>query len=146
VHQFRIFYCGLRAAGNSLRPGHTKMYWIDATASGANSNVMYMFLWPPTYGQAIIFCSCGFYLSSSSFFLTYSQRSQTGCLPVHFHSWCGRSANLECKSEICCTRVAEIQDAKITLKIAICAPLHAQLCRAISSQRRHMSTIGKKTY
>jgi len=26
--------------------------------------------------------------------------------------------------EMCCTRLAEIQNAKITLKIAICAPSH----------------------
>ena len=40
------------------------------------------------------------------FFLAYSQRSQTGCLP-YFHTWYGLSANLECMSEICCTRHAE---------------------------------------
>jgi len=34
------------------------------------------------------------------------------------------SANLECVSEMRCTRLAEIQDAKITPKIAIRAPLH----------------------
>ena len=34
----------------------------------------------------------------------------------------------------------KIQDAKITQKNAICA----QLCRAISSQLRHVSTIEKK--
>jgi len=35
-------------------------------------------------GQAIIFCSCGFYLLSS-FFLAYSQRSEIGCLPYFTH-------------------------------------------------------------
>jgi len=29
-----------------------------------------------------------------------------GCLP-YFHTWCGLSANLECRSEMCCTRLAE---------------------------------------
>jgi len=38
-------------------------------------------------GQAIIFCSCGFFLLLS-FFLAYSLRSQIGCLR-HFHTWCG---------------------------------------------------------
>jgi len=68
-------------------------------------------------GQAIIFCSCGFCLSSLFFFffLAYSQRSQIGCLP-YFHTRCGLSANLECMSEICCTRLVEIQDAKTTQK------------------------------
>ena len=31
--------------------------------------------------------------------------SETGCLP-YFHTWCGLSANLECRSEMCCTRLA----------------------------------------
>jgi len=30
---------------------------------------------------------------------------QIGCLP-YFHTWCGPSANLECRSEMCCTRLA----------------------------------------
>ena len=33
-------------------------------------------------------------------------------------------ANLECGSEMCCMRLAEIQNARISLKIAICAPSH----------------------
>jgi len=34
-----------------------------------------------------------------------------------FHTWCGLSANLECmsESEMCCMRLAEIQDAKIAI-------------------------------
>ena len=52
---------------------------------------------------------------------------------------CDLSANLECMSEICCTRIAsKIQDAKNRHFGAI-----AQLCRAVSSQLRHISTIGK---
>jgi len=39
------------------------------------------------------------------FFLAYSQRSETGCLP-YFHTWCGLSAYLECMA-MCCTRLAE---------------------------------------
>ena len=34
-----------------------------------------------------------------------AKRPQIGCLP-YFHTWCGPSANLECRSEICCTRLA----------------------------------------
>jgi len=45
-------------------------------------------------------------VSSSSFFLAQSQLLQIGCLP-YFHTWCGLSANLRCRSETCCTRVAE---------------------------------------
>jgi len=47
-----------------------------------------------------------FLLLSSSFFLAYSQPSQIGCLP-YFHTWCGLCANLECRSENCCTRLAK---------------------------------------
>jgi len=67
--------------------------------------------------------SCSFYLSSFSFFfLDYAQPSHIGCLP-YFHTCCGLSANLECRSEICCTRLAEIQDAK-RQKCAICVLSH----------------------
>jgi len=45
-----------------------------------------------------------FYLSIF-LFLAQSQRSQIGCLP-YFDTWCGHSANLECRSEVCCTRLA----------------------------------------
>jgi len=44
---------------------------------------------------------CGHFgpvLSSFFFFISESQRSQSGCLPC-FYTWCGRSANLECRSE-----------------------------------------------
>ena len=41
----------------------------------------------------------------SIFFLAKSQRPQIGCLP-YFHTWCGRNANLECRSETCCARLA----------------------------------------
>jgi len=40
-----------------------------------------------------------------SFFLAKSQRSQIGCLP-YFHTRCGPSANLECRSEMYCMRLA----------------------------------------
>jgi len=48
------------------------------------------------------------------------------------------SANLKW-SEMCCTRLAEIQDAKNRHLGTI-----TQLCRATSPQLRHVSTIGKK--
>ena len=53
---------------------------------------------------------CGHYifvlwfLLLSSFFLAYSQQSQIECLP-YFHTWCGLSANLGCRSETCCTQL-----------------------------------------
>jgi len=60
-------------------------------------------LWPSCVADAYItFSSCFFLLS---FFLAYSQRLQIGCLP-YFYTWCGPSANLECRSEMCCMRLA----------------------------------------
>ena len=102
------------------------------------------FLWPPCVADAdIIFLPCDFYLSSSSsyffFFVAWSQRSSIGCLP-YFHTWCGLSANLECMSELCCTRLAVKYRTQKNRHLGTIV----QLCRAESSQLRHISTIGKK--
>jgi len=70
------------------------------------------------------------------FFLTLSQPSESGCLP-YFH--CGLSANLGCRSEMCCARLTENTGCKNRHLCTI-----AQLCRAIYSQLRHVLTIGKK--
>jgi len=92
------------------------------------------------YGRPIYFCPVvsSFFL----FFLAYSQPSQTGCLP-YFHTWCGLSANFRCRSETCCTRLAENTGRKKVAKNRHLGTI-AQLRRAISSQLRHVSTIGKK--
>ena len=63
-----------------------------------------------------------------------------GCLP-YFHTWCGLSANLRCRSETC-TQVAENTERKKVAKNRHLGTI-AQVCRAISSQLRHVSTIGK---
>ena len=68
---------------------------------------------------------------------------QIACLPYHFHKWCGLSANFRCRSETCCTRLAENTGRKKVAKNRHPGTI-AQLCRAISSQLRHVSTIGKK--
>jgi len=85
-----------------------------------------------------------FYLLSSIFyhlfFLAYSQPSQTGCLP-YFNTCCGLSANLECRSEVYCMRLAENTACKKRHLGTI-----AQIWRAISSQLRHVLTIAKKTF
>jgi len=66
-----------------------------------------------------------------------SQWPQIGCLP-YFRTWCGPSANLECRSEMCCTRLAGNTGRKKS-------PFwhHRTTCRAMSSELRHVSTIGK---
>jgi len=62
------------------------------------NTIQFDLLWSPyVTGQTIIFSSC-FFLSSF-FSLAYSQRSEIGCLP-YFGTWCGLSANSECRSEM----------------------------------------------
>ena len=61
---------------------------------------------------------------------------------IYLYTWCGPSANLECSSEMCCTRFASNRTKK-SPKLRHLGTV-AQLCRAISSQLRHISTIGKK--
>jgi len=52
------------------------------------------------------------------------------------------SANLECRSEMCCTQLAGNAGRKKTPKIRHLGTI-AQLCRAISSQLKYILTIGK---
>ena len=77
--------------------------------------------------------SCGFF-----FYLLFSSPNLSRRRLDVCHTsdtWCGLSANLECMSEMCCTRLAENRAIFGTI---------GQLCRAVSSQLRHISTIGKK--
>ena len=60
-----------------------------------------------------------------------------------YHTSTRLSANLECRSEMCCTRLAGNAGHKKLPKIRHLGTI-TQLCRAISSQLRHVSTIGKK--
>jgi len=57
-------------------------------------------LWP-LYVCPVVSIYLSFFLF---FFLAYSQRLEIGCLP-YFYTWCGLSANLECMSERCWTRL-----------------------------------------
>ena len=62
---------------------------------------------PPIFGRAAITLGIGPHSSSLFFiflFLAHSQPSHIGCLP-YFHTWCGLSASLGCRSETCCTRL-----------------------------------------
>jgi len=76
-------------------------------------------LWPLyVIGQAIIFLPCGFFLSY--FFPCLISAVADWILP-YFYTWCGFGANLGCRSETCCTRLAEKYR---TQKVAIWAPSH----------------------
>ena len=94
-------------------------------------------LFTPQLADAdIIFLHCGFYLLLSFFprLISVVGDWMSTILPSSTHG-----ANLEYMSEMCCTRLAEIQDAKNRHFGTI-----ARLCRPVSSQLRHVSTIGKK--
>jgi len=75
------------------------------------------------------------------FFLVLSQQSPSGCLP-YFCTWRGLRANLECGSEMCCTRLAGNTRRKNDTK---CRHLRTieQVCGAISSQLRHIDNRKK---
>ena len=74
------------------------------------------------------------FLSFFFFFFFFFPR-----LISYFGTWYGLSVNLKCRSEMRCTRLAANTGHKNHHLGTI-----AQLCRAISSQLRHVSTIGKK--
>ena len=91
---------------------------------------------------AIIFLLCDFYflLSSSFFFPRLISAATDWISTILLHMACP-SANLECRSEMCCARLAANAGRKKSPKSRHLGTI-AQLCRAISSQLRHVSTIG----
>ena len=102
-------------------------------------------LWPPyVIRQAIYVFILWFLLLFLSFFISLPNLSD-GTLDVYHtsHTLCGLSANLECRSETSCVRLAENTGHKKSPKSRHLGTM-PQLCRAISSQLRHVSTIGRK--
>jgi len=90
-----------------------------------------------------IYSSILFLLSSSFLFPRLISAVGDWMSTIYFHTWCGLSANLECRSEMCCTLLAENTGRKKVAKNRHLGTI-AKFCRAISSQLRHLSTIGKK--
>jgi len=89
-----------------------------------NTPIIMAVLWNRADCYILSVVSSSFYLLLLLFFLAYSQPSQIGCLP-YFHTWYGLSANLECRSETCCMRLAENTGCnRSQKKFAICAPSH----------------------
>jgi len=92
----------------------------------------YYYLWSPYLaGQTIIFLPCYFFLSiffylSIRFFSSpnLSGRRLDVYHTLSWHIWCGPSANLECRCERCCTRLAANAGPKKSPKIAIWATSH----------------------
>ena len=87
---------------------------------------------------------CGFFYILYYFFFFFSSpylsRRRVDAYHTSTHDL---SANLRCRSETCCTRLAENTGHKKSPKVRHFGTI-AQICRAISSQLRHVSTVGKK--
>jgi len=83
-----------------------------------------------------------FLLSSSSFFPRLISAVGDWMSAIILHMvW--PQCEFKCRSETCCTRLAGNTGRKNDAKnLHLCTI--SQLCRAISSQLRHISTIGKK--
>ena len=102
------------------------------------------FSWPPYgIGQAIIFFALWFLSFILLFFPRLISAAADWMSTILPHMvWFGLSANLECRSEMCCMRLAENAGHKNRPKIRHLGAV-AQFCGAISSQLRHASTVGK---
>jgi len=97
--------------------------------------------------MAAICSRAGHYISVLwflSFFFFSSPNLSGRRLDVYhtFYTWCGLSVNLECTSEMCCTWLSGNAGPKTSPKIGRLGTI-TQLCRAISSPLRHVSTTGK---
>ena len=106
--------------------------------------VGHSYLWPPCVADAdILFLPCGFFLSSIFFYLFFIPRLISAAadwmstILLHMVWPC---ANLECRTEMCCTRLAGNTGGKSDAKNRHLCTI-AQLCGAISSQLRHVAKI-----
>jgi len=93
-------------------------------------------------------CSrCGHYIFAlwfllSIFFFPHLISAVADWMSIpYFHTWCGLSANLGRRSETCCRRLTVNTGRKRSPKNRHLSTI-AQLCLAVSSQLRHLSTIG----
>jgi len=84
----------------------------------------------------------------SSFFLSFFPRLISATVDwmsiPYFHTWCGLSANLTCRSETCCTRLARNAGSKKGAKIAICAPSHNFVGLYLRMQLRPKARIDNR--
>ena len=110
-----------------------------------------LYLWPPCVAARCghcIFCPVvlkillSIYLSSVFHRLISAVADWMSAILAHM---VGLSANLGCRSETCCTWLAENTGRKKSPKIRHLSTI-AQLCRTIYSQLRHVSTVGKQQY
>jgi len=98
-----------------------------------------------------IFLSCGFFYLSIYllFFLAYSQLLQIGCL-LYFHTWCGLSANLGCRSATCFTRLPENtgrkKSPKISPSVQHCTTLSSYIFTSMACIANPKKKLFKKQY
>ena len=83
------------------------------------------------------------HISSSSFFFFFFSSPNLSGRRLDVYHTLAHGVNLECRSEMRCTRLAANTGRKKVAKNRHLGTI-AQVCRAISSQIRHVSTIGKK--
>jgi len=81
-------------------------------------------------------------VSSSSFFYPHVISAVADWMSTTLYPWCGLSANLECRSEMYCTRPAGNTRRKNDTKNRHLGII-TQLYRAISLPQRHVLTIRK---
>ena len=99
--------------------------------------------------MAVLRSRCGHYIFVLWFLLLllFSSPNLSGCrvdvYRTSFYTWCGLSANLECRSVVCCARLAGNTGRKNDAKNRDLRTV-TQFCRAKSLQLRRVSTIGKK--
>jgi len=128
---------GCRTANNSVFGSRGGFFWLNPSdediatvrtavcgwlSSWAWSHILVSLWLPYVIGRPLYFrhvVSSSFILLLSFFHAySHSQPSEIGCLP-YFHTWCVLSANLECRSEICCLQLTENTGCK---EFAIWAP------------------------
>jgi len=93
--------------------------------------------------MAALPCRCGHYIFALWLLLFSSPNLSHRGLDVCDTSTHCLSANLGCRSEMCCTLLAENSGCKKSPKICYLRTI-AQFCRAISLQLRHLLRIGKE--
>jgi len=127
------------------RPFTDTLVKVTLYAFVVSTAVLWSLLWPPCgIGQTIIFSFCAFFLLFSFFFFSSPNISRRRLDAYHTSTHgVALSVILGCRSETCSTWLAENTVHKNSPKIH---HLHTivQLCQAISSQLRHILTIGKK--
>jgi len=123
-----MFLCSLFALNFAACLLDSVIIWLSVLIHLYYPNAIVTCIIIPLLIMAALRSRCGHYILPCGFYNS----------SLFLDTWCDLSVNLECMSEMCCTRLAEIQDAKDRHLRTI-----AQLFQAISSQLSHVSTIGK---